>query len=398
MLITKEIKSLFRQSRSTWLLLMAFFIPFALFFMLFRFSGQIIQSQIDSSTTKKYKVAWIAEDGQAEEIKRKLKLNLQIEIKENIGEDEMIEAIENDSLSAGIIIGENFDSAIAKKEKAEITFYFKGSNRAVNIVEKTLAGYRKEIVKQNLKDSGLPEAMLNPIDVNEQDLSSMQDMIDNLSELLDRTISSLLSILLLILGAVGARHALNTVFWREAHQGYKLLYSQSVVSSTRIFLSKIGLASLFSFSMMGLSVLGFAAALSMDQTGIIQGIMLQIRTLLNWTSLSYILLCSVPMAFIFSGFWGIIGFNFHRSLSVLLANIAFMLLLIIFVLLGSSSQMLNASNMFYPFLSLVFSIKSIMSADFNLLLLLKAFVPMLVWVIFFNVLNLWRFRKSIKNG
>ncbi len=376
---------------------MAFFIPFALFFMLFRFSGQIIQSQIDSSTTKKYKVAWIAEDGQAEDIKRKLQLNLQIELKENIGEDEMIEAIENDSLSAGIIIGENFDSAIAKKEKAEISFYFKGSNRAVNIVEKTLAGYRKEIVKQNLKDSGLPEAMLNPIEVEEQDLSSMQDMIDNLSELLDRTISSLLSILLLIFGAVGARHSLNTVFWREAHQGYRLLYRQSVVSSTRIFLSKIGLSSLFSFLMMGLSLLGFAAALSIDQTGIIQGIMLQIKTLLNWTSLFTILLCSLPMAFIFSGFWGIIGFNFYRSLSVLLANLAFMLLLIIFISIGSSSQMLNASNSFYPFLNLVLSVKSIMSADFKSSLLLYAFGAMLVWGVILNILNFWLFRKSIKN-
>jgi hypothetical protein len=397
MLVTKEIKSLFRQSRSAWLLIMAFFIPFALFFMLFRFSGQIIQSQIDSSTTKKYKVAWVADEGQAADIKRKLQLNLQIELKDGLSEEEMIEAIENDSLSAGIIIGENFDSAVAKKEKAEITFYFKGSNRAVNIVEKTLAGYRKEIVKQNLKDSGLPEAMLNPIEVNEQDLSSMQDMIDNLSELLNRSISSLLSLLLLIFGALGARHALNTVFWKEDYDAYKAMYKQSVVSSSTIFLSKIGLASFFSFLMMGLSVFGFAAALSIDQTGIIQGIMLQIRTLLSWTSLSYILLCSIPMSMIFSGFWGMIGFNFRRSFSVLLANIAFLLLLIIFLIAGSSSQMLNVSNVYYPFISLVLSIKSIMSADFNLSLLLNAFVVMLIWGLIFNIINLWRFRKSMKN-
>ena len=52
-LLLKEIRCLFLNSRFGWLLLMSYLIPFAVFFMLFRFSGQLIQQQIDGSNKKK---------------------------------------------------------------------------------------------------------------------------------------------------------------------------------------------------------------------------------------------------------------------------------------------------------------------------------------------------------
>jgi hypothetical protein len=393
-LLLKEIRCLLSNSRFGWLLLMSYLIPLAVFFMLFRFSGQLIQQQIDGSNKKKFKVAWISKDGAANDIRKKLERNSQIILIDSLDENALEEAVSIDSISIGIVIADNFDSAIAKKEKAEISLYFKGEGKALSLVQKSITAYRRELTKRNIKDIKLPNGIVNPIEINEKDLSSIQEIIDNVSDMLNRSVAILLSLLIFIFGVSGARFALSRLFWSEQASGLNFYYKQAAISSFVIFGLKVICASLFSFLMMFLSLLGFATAIYFDQGGIIQAIIIQLKTMLGWNNLALIMLLALPLGFAYCGFWAMMNFMFNKKVSVFFSNLSFMILLVLLVALGSSAADLNHSNAFLPLLSPVIFIKTMMSSALSTSGYILVFLGTLCWGSLFNLLNFYKFKKN----
>ena len=392
-LLLKEIRCLLLNSRFGWLLLMSYLIPFAVFFMLFRFSGQLIQQQIDGSNKKKFKVAWISKDGAANDIRKKLERNPQIVLIDTLDEDALEEAVSVDSISVGIVIANNFDSAIAKQEKAEISLYFKGEGKALSLVQKSISAYRREVTKRNVKDSKLPDGIVNPIEITEKDLSSIQEIIENISEMLNRSVAILLSLLMFIFGVVGARFALGKLFWTEHTAGLNFYYNQAAIGSSRIFGLKIVCASFFSFLMMLLSLLGFATAIYFDQGGIIQAIIIQLKTMLGWYNIALLMLLALPLSFTYSGFWGMLNLMFNKHISVFLSNLSFLILLVLMVIAGASAADLNYINAFLPTISPVIFIKTMLSSELSTFGFALVFLGTLCWGILFNLVNLYKFNK-----
>ncbi len=392
-LLLKEIRCLLINSRFGWLLLMSYFIPFAVFFMLFRFSGQLIQQQIDGSNKKKFKVAWISKDGAANDIRKKLERNPQIVLIDTLDEDALEEAVSIDSISVGIVIANNFDSAIAKQEKAEISLYFKGEGKALSLVQKSISAYRREVTKRNVKDSKLPDGIVNPIEITEKDLSSIQEIIENISEMLNRSVAILLSLLMFIFGVVGARFALGKLFWTEQTAGLNFYYNQSAIGSSRIFGLKIVSASFFSFLMMLLSLLGFATAIYFDQGGIIQAIIIQLKTMLAWYNIALLMLLALPLSFTYSGFWGMLNLMLNKRISVFLSNLSFLILLVLMVIAGASAADLNYINAFLPTISPVIFIKTMLSSELSTFGFALVFLGTFCWGILFNLVNLYKFNK-----
>jgi hypothetical protein len=107
------------------------------------------------------------------------------------------------------------------------------------MVQKSISAYRRAVTKRNVKDSKLPDGIVNPIEINEKDLSSIQEIIDNVSDMLNRSVAILLSLLMFIFGVIGARFALGKLFWTEQAAGLNFYYSQAAISSSRIFGLKI---------------------------------------------------------------------------------------------------------------------------------------------------------------
>jgi hypothetical protein len=385
-LIKKEYKSISRQSRSYWLLLMAFLIPFGLFYLLFGFAGLTIQDQLEGSNNKKFKVAWIAEGNQAAELRRKLELHLQVSLTDTFEVADLPEALSNDSIRVGIVIGANFDSAVANQQKANITLYYNGNSKGLSIVEKTIANYRKEISRKNIKDSNLPEGIVSPIEVTERDMSNMQEIIKNISEIMNRSVATLISLLLLVFGAIGARMGLRSLFWEEEKHGLNYMVQYAVIPYSKIYFAKMFVVSFFSWMMMLLALFGFASALSFEQQGIMEGIMLQLRGLLSWSSFVLLFVTAVPLALLFCGFWGFLGI-WTKKYASFAANVS-MLLLIVLFLLGSSIEInLNLFSAFIPFLSAVLVSKALFSGEYSMFLLAAAWGGSLFWALLFNYLN-----------
>jgi hypothetical protein len=145
--------------------------------------------------------------------------------------------------------------------------------------------------------------------------------------------------------------------------------------------------------MMLLSLLGFATAIYFDQGGIIQGIIIQLKTMFGWNNITLIMLLALPLSFAYSGFWGMMNFMFNKQISVFLSNLSFMILLVILVIAGASAADLNYTNAFLPAISPVIFIKTMLSSELSTLGFALVFVGTLCWGMLFNLLNLYKFNK-----
>ena len=367
-----EAKLILQKPQSWFLIISAFLIPFGLFNLLFNVSGKMIEEQINGISKRKYKVAWVSSEDQAMGLKDKMKIHLQLNLIEKMDEFEAMEAVKNDSISLAIVLVENFDSSIAQKKTADIKLIFKGENRALSIVEKMIKNYKNEIIKNNLKEINLPEGLVIPIEVSERDLSNNQEIIDNVYKIMNNSMALILSILFLIFGLWGSRYALKSFFKQDIE---KQNYSLKILSSTAM-----------SAKMMIFALLGFLLALNLKQSGIMEGIMIQLRELFSLSSIALLCFAALSFAIFITGLSNLIYQRLRKSLSNVILNWGLVLFLIVFVMVGSSQSELNYFNALNPFSSLVLISRQLISGEYNLMLISVSWLSSIAYSLILLVL------------
>lgn len=361
-LSTKDFLRVFGNLYGVFFLFIAFFIPFGLFYSLFNLSASMVKNQIDSMTSKKYKVAWISENNQAKELRDKLELNLRIQLTDKIKEAELKDAILKDSISVGIVVSEKFDSAVSQQKKAGLKLYYEGQSKGLAMVEKAIAGYRKSIVDKNLSDLNLPDGLVSPLDIKENDLTDTQALIENAIKTLNNTVSSLLVLLLLIFGVVGARFAL------KRNLAESNLPSEDTDSGSQLSVLSAGVA--FTFTMMLFSLLGLYLALSFRQEGIFEMIMLQLRSILTLDKLMLLMLTSIPLGMLIYGIWNTIFYYLKSGFAAVAANSVLVVLIFLSLVYGLSVESLSYNTVFLPYIGNVCAIKAILVTNYSFILLL----------------------------
>ena len=350
-----EAKLILQKPQSWFLVISAFLIPFVLFYLLFNVSGKMIEEQINGISKRKYKVAWISSEEQATSLKDKMKIHLQLQLIENMDEFEAMEAIKNDSISLAIVLVENFDSSIAQKKTADIKLIFKGENRALSIVEKMIKNYKNEIIKNNLKEINLPEGLVIPIEVTERDMSNNQEIIDNVYKMMNNSLALILSVLFLVFGLWGSRYALNSFFKQDAEKQH---YALKILSSTAM-----------SAKMMFFAFMGFLLALNLKQTGIMEGIMIQLRELFSLSSIALLCIAAFCFAAFLTALSNLLYLGLKKPVSNILLNLILFVIIIVFITVGSSPTELNYFSALNPFSSLVLISKQLISGEYNLTLI-----------------------------
>jgi hypothetical protein len=358
----KDFLRVFGNLYGVFFLFIAFFIPFGLFYSLFNLSASMVKNQIDSMTSKKYKVAWISENNQAKELRDKLELNLRIQLTDKIKEAELKDAILKDSISVGIVVSEKFDSAVSQQKKAGLKLYYEGQSKGLAMVEKAIAGYRKSIVDKNLSDLNLPDGLVSPLDIKENDLTDTQALIENAIKTLNNTVSSLLVLLLLIFGVVGARFALKRNLVESN------LPSEDTDSGSQLSVLSAGVA--FTFTMMLFSLLGLYLALSFRQEGIFEMIMLQLRSILTLDKLMLLMLTSIPLGMLIYGIWNTIFYYLKSGFAAVAANSVLVVLIFLSLVYGLSVESLSYNTVFLPYIGNVCAIKAILVTNYSFILLL----------------------------
>lgn len=393
-LLVKEIKNLLRQQRTWWLTGITFLIPFIGFFLLFRFTGLVISSQIDNMSKGSYKVAWIGEKGQAELLRKKLAINSRITLVDSIKESELQSELEKDSIALGIVIDSDFDSALVQGRKAKITLHYlqQGGGGAVSITERMIADIEDNTIRRNLDSLGVPTAILSPIQVTERNYFNMQRMIDVQFKRLQGVVSGLLALLLLIFAAIGGRYALRRVFFEEEQAGQLFQLRATAIAPLQLFNFKSLSVALFAWVSMVFSVLGFAAALSFDQEGLMQNILVQFRDLATWGNLLLLIFSALPFALLLTQFWAFWGFLGKGIWAGVLSNIFLLLLVGTFMFSMLLVPDLNAFTASIPFLNYLFLCFGILTATYTVVnLLIVCGVTMLLAILFGGLsFGLWR--------
>jgi hypothetical protein len=369
-----EAKLILQKPQSWILVFSAFLIPFALFYLLFSYSGKMIEEQIDGISKRKYKIAWIGSDNQATDLKKKMKIHLQLNLIENMDELQAMEAVKKDSIALAIVFDENFDSSIAQKKTADIILIFKGENRGLSIVEKLIKNYKNEIIKKNLAEINIPEGLVIPIEVTERDLTNNQEMIDNVYKIINNSLALILSILFLIFGFWGSRYASKTFINHEIeNQNYYLKNLSSTAMSAK---------------MMFFALFGFLAALNIKQTGIMDGIMIQLRSLFSWNAVLLLILSALTFAIFIHGLLNLINTRLKKSTSNMVSNILLVVFLMMFLLAGSSKTDLNYALALNPFSNIVLANKQLLEDSSPLNHVLAVWLILTLYGLMFHALAL----------
>lgn len=391
--LSKELKNLLRHQRTWWLLSITFFVPLIGFFLLFRFTGQVISAQTDTEKRDIYKIAWIAKEGQATLLHRKLKLHRRVNLLDNLQESQLQSELEKDSIALGIVISPDFDSALVYGRKAKITLHYLQSRGVVTLVEKMISDIQKGVVRQRLDSLGLAADMVSPIDVSERNYFDLQALINAQFKRLQGAVSGLLALLLLIFGAIGARYGLRRIFWMEMEDGTISLLRSTAVSPFRLFSSKSIMVALFAWVSMGLAVLGFALALSFEQEGIMQSLITQFRDLATWGNLCLLIFSALPFALLLSqswAFWGLVAKGFWAGF---LSNIFMLLLLLFFLAAMVAVPVFNSFTAVLPYLNYVFLCFGILTSTYTFFNLLMAWLLTLLLALLLGSLNLGRWKR-----
>ena len=328
-------------------------------------------------TSKKYKVAWVANNQQAQELRDKLELNLRIQLVDNLKESDLKEAVLKDSITVGIVLSEKFDSALTQQKKAGIKLYFEGQSRGLAMVEKAISNYRKSIIQENTSELNLPEGLLTPLEITENDLTDTQALIDNAIKILYNSISVLTILLLLFFGFAAV--------------GFSLYRNGSDLSG---FTLKVTAGTVFAFLMMGLSVLGLYFALVIKQEGIFENIMMQLRSVVTFDKLLLIIISSIPLGLFFYGIRAIIYYHLKKPLRSIAGNTVLILLLFLSVYVGISSDTLNYYNVFLPYANNVYAIKSILSDNYTSTLLVVNGIVTIATALLLILLSYSGFKKN----
>jgi len=369
-----EAKLILQKPQSWILVFSAFLIPFALFYLLFSYSGKMIEEQIDGISKRKYKIAWIGSDNQATDLKKKMKIHLQLNLIENMDELQAMEAVKKDSIALAIVFDVNFNSSSAQKKTADIKLIFKGENRGLSIVEKLIKNYKNEIIKKNLAEINVPEGLVIPIEVTERDMTNNQEMIDNVYKIINNSLALILSILFLIFGFWGSRYASKTFINHEIeNQNYYLKNLSSTAMSAK---------------MMFFALFGFLAALNIKQTGIMDGIMIQLRSLFSWNAVLLLILSALTFAIFIHGLLNLINTRLKKSTSNMVSNILLVVFLMMFLLAGSSKTDLNYALALNPFSNIVLANKQLLEDSSPLNHVLAVWLILTLYGLMFHALAL----------
>jgi hypothetical protein len=237
-----------------------------------------------------------------------------------------------------------------------------------------IKNYKNDIIKKNLAEINIPEGLVIPIEVTERDMTNNQEMIDNVYKIMNNSLALILSILFLIFGFWGSRYASKTFINHEIeNQNYYLKNLSSTAMSAK---------------MMFFALFGFLAALNIKQTGIMDGIMIQLRSLFSWNAVLLLILSALTFAIFIHGLLNLINTRLKKSTSNMVSNILLVVFLMMFLLAGSSKTDLNYALALNPFSNLVLANKQLLEDSSPLNHVLAVWLILTLYGLMFHALAL----------
>jgi sodium transport system permease protein len=172
----KELKDTLRDRRT---IMMMVLLPVMMIYIIMNLSITMTTRHQRKAREKVLNVALLT-GGNADAFRTTLMERKDVVLKENIQPDKIEGLIKNNELDLAVVFEEDFDKKVNEKQSGDVDVYFKAS-REMNIAKqriiKALRDYRKDLLDVRLKEQELEEAFVEPLKIDEKDLSTIKEKV-----------------------------------------------------------------------------------------------------------------------------------------------------------------------------------------------------------------------------
>jgi sodium transport system permease protein len=287
----KEFTDMIRDRRTIF-----FMIVFPLVFMPLIMTAvtKLQTSSMKKAEHKTLRVAVVA-NGNAALLVSDLTGRKDLHLLDNIPADSLEALIARDSLDAAVLIAKDFDNTVAQLQSGRIQLYYKSSQdydavkrRMTEILDK----YKKTLVAARFANLKLDQEIVNPVQLDEHDVASMQEKIG-------KTVGGMIPYLFVLFCFMGSMYPAIDLAAGEKERGTMETLLTAPVGRFQILLGKFAVVVLSGLLSAAVSVIGIFIAIQQFQE-ISSQAMTAIMSILAVGTVILVLLMLLPLAMFFA--------------------------------------------------------------------------------------------------
>ena len=299
--------------------------------------------------------------------------NNNIKLIKDIPIDSLESMIKADSIDGGIQIPLNFINLISKNIPSEINIYFKSSDlmtKSKKRIQETLEAYKKIVLKDRLAILKIDQSVLEPLVVNEIDISSKKETIGKL-------VGGFLPYIFVAFIFLGAMYPAIDLGSGEKERGSLETLLSSPATRFEITMGKLVVVSIAGVSSGILSLIGICIPAAF-MPGVPAEIQALVFELLNPNAIFMIILLMVPIAVFFSSL--ILSVSFYarsfKEAQSLIGPLNMIVFVPIMLSLGPGIE-LNHVTALVPIVNVGLITKEILSGSLEMVYFMETFLSLM---------------------
>jgi len=249
----KEFTDTIRDRRTLFVMVV---FPLVLIPLLMTIVMNMQMSSMKKAEEKVLRVALIG-NGNAQGLVEALGARADLHLVTDIPADSVAASLGRDSIDAAVVIDRDFDAAVARMAVGTVRLYYRSSDD-YDMVKRRLTEiigrYEKGIVASRFAALHLDERIVNPVNVEEHDITSMKERIG-------KTVGGMVPYLFVIFCFMGAMYPAIDLAAGEKERGTMETLLTAPVSRFQILLGKFAVVVLTGILSAGVSILGILVAL-----------------------------------------------------------------------------------------------------------------------------------------
>ncbi len=368
----KEFKDILRDRRT---IMMMVVMPILLIYVFINLSITLSTSQTRKAEEKVLNVALFKKENieTFRTILEKQK-NIKIIIKENQETDRINTLIQEKKLDFAVVFEADFDRKVKESKSGSVDLYFKASsenNIAKRRVIDALKGYKQELLNIRLQALSLDDSFVEPLKINEKDLSTQKERVGE-------SIGGLLPYFFILFCFLGAMYPAIDLGAGEKERATIETLLTSPASRMQIVLGKFFIITCTGLISAIISILALYLAIKQAK-GIPQGAMQAIIRIVEFKSVGLLFSLLVPICVFFAAALlsiSIFARSFKEAQSIM-TPLNILVIIPVFIGLFPGIK-LNTTTALIPMLNVSLATKEIISGTIKTGLLVEVYLSLFV--------------------